>query len=61
MILSIIGEVNLDYGLREVNSEKVTFKLRLKICRVFKENIHEIPSTVFGTKCIQEIAVHSVS
>lgn len=29
IIESIIGEVNLDNGLREVYSEKVTFKLRL--------------------------------
>lgn len=34
IIQSIMGKVNLDNGLREVYSEKVTLKLRLVRCRV---------------------------
>lgn len=67
IIESIIGKVNLDNGLREVYSEKVTFKLRLVICRInfgfpimwkfvrIRENLCKAPSMVFGANVIQKI------
>lgn len=66
-------KVNLDNGLREVYSEKVTFKLRLVRCRVNfgfpvvwkfvrnKENLCQVPSLVFGTKIIHKVQIDPVS
>lgn len=73
IIQSIMGKVNLDNGLREVYSEKVTLKLRLVRCRVnfgvpvvwkfvrIRENICQVPSIVFGAKVIQKNQIDPVS